>query len=62
MNNETVLIIKKDSIIIDVLLKDESIKILLINVYYCSELHYNLMLVDQMKVKEYTCSIKNDKF
>ncbi len=61
-NNETVLIIKKDSIIIDVLLNDKSIKIQLINVYHCSELHYNLMSVDQMKVKEYTCSIKNDKF
>ncbi len=61
-NNETVLIIEKDSIIINVLLNDQSIKIQLINVYHCSELHYNLMSVDQVKVKEYTCSIKNDKF
>ncbi len=61
-NNETVLIIEKGLIIIDVLLNDQSIKIRLINVYHCSELHYNLMSVDQMKVKEYTCSIKNDKF
>ena len=61
-NNETVLIIEKDSIIINVLLNDQSIKIQLINIYHCSELHYNLMSVDQVKVKEYTCSIKNDKF
>ncbi len=61
-NNETVLIIEKDLIIINVLLNDQSIKIQLINVYHCSELHYNLMSIDQMKVKEYTCSIKNDKF
>ncbi len=61
-NNETVLIIEKDSIIINVLLNNQSIKIQLINVYHCSELHYNLMSVDQVKVKEYTCSIKNDKF
>ncbi len=61
-NNEAVLIVEKNSIIIDVLLNDQSIKIWLINVYHCSELHYNLMSVDQMKVKEYTCSIKNDKF
>ncbi len=61
-NNEAVLIVEKDLIIIDVLLNDQSIKIWLINVYHCSELHYNLMSVDQMKVKEYTCSIKNDKF
>ncbi len=61
-NNETVLIIEKDSIIINVLLNDQSIKIQLINVYHCSELHYNLISVDQVKVKEYTCSIKNDKF
>ncbi len=61
-NNETVLIIEKDLIIINVLLNDQPIKIRLINVYHCSELHYNLMSVDQVKVKEYTCSIKNDKF
>ncbi len=61
-NNETVLIIKKSSIMIDILLNNQSIKIWLINVYHCSELHYNLMSVDQMKVKEYTCSIKNDEF
>ncbi len=61
-NNETVLIVEKNSIIIDVLLNDQSIKIRLINVYHCSELHYNLMSVDQMKVKDYTCSIKNGKF
>ncbi len=61
-NNETVLIIKKSSIMIDILLNNQSIKIRLINVYHCSELHYNLMLVNQMKVKKYTCSIKNDEF
>jgi len=61
-NNEAVLIIKKDSIMIDILLNNQSIKIRLINVYHCSELHYNLMSVDQMKVKEYTCSIKNNEF
>ena len=61
-NNETVFIIEKDLIIIDVLLNDQSIKIQLINVYHCSELHYNLISVNQIKVKEYTCSIKNDKF
>ncbi len=61
-NNETVLIIKKDSIMIDILLNNQSIKIQLINVYHCLELHYNLMSVDQMKVKEYTCSIKNNEF
>ncbi len=61
-NNKTVLIIKKDLIIIEVLLNNQLIKIRLINVYHCSELHYNLMSVDQMKVKEYMCSIKNDKF
>ncbi len=61
-NNEAVLIIKKDLIIIDILLNNQLIKIQLINVYHCSELHYNLMSVDQMKVKEYTCSIKNDEF
>ncbi len=47
---------------IDILLNNQPIKIRLINVYHCSELHYNLMSVDQMKVKEYTCSIKNDEF
>jgi len=47
---------------IDILLNNQSIKIRLINVYHCSELHYNLMSVDQMKVKENTCSIKNDEF
>ncbi len=61
-NNEAVLIVEKDSIIIDVLLNDQPIKIRLINVYHCSELHYNLMSVNQVKVKEYTCSIKNGKF
>ena len=61
-NNETVLIIEKSLIMIDILLNNQSIKIWLIDVYHCSELHYNLMSVDQMKVKEYTCSIKNDKF
>ncbi len=61
-NNEAVLIVEKGSIIINVLLNDQSTKIRLINVYHCSELHYNLMSVDQVKVKEYTCSIKNDKF
>ena len=30
--------------------------------YYCSELHYNLMSINQIKVKKYTCSIKNNKF
>ncbi len=61
-NNEAVIIVKKDSIMIDILLNDQSIKIRLIDIYHCSELHYNLMSVDQMKVKEYTCSIKNDRF
>ncbi len=61
-NNEAVVIVEKDLIIINILLKNQSIKIRLIDVYHCSELHYNLMSVDQMKVKEYTCSIKNDKF
>ncbi len=61
-NNETVLIIKKSSIMIDILLNNQSIKIRLIDVYHCSELHYNLMSVDQMKVKEYMCSIKNNEF
>ncbi len=61
-NNEAVVIVKKDSIMIDILLNNQSIKIQLINVYHCSELHYNLMSIDQMKVKEYTCSIKNDRF
>ncbi len=61
-NNETVLIIKKSSIMINILLNNQSIKIQLIDVYHCSELHYNLMLIDQMKVKKYTCSIKNDEF
>ncbi len=61
-NNETVLIVEKNLIMIDILLNNQSTKIWLINVYHCSELHYNLMSVDQMKVKEYTCSIKNDEF
>ena len=61
-NNETVLIIEKSSIMIDILLNNQSTKIWLIDVYHCSELHYNLMSVDQMKVKEYTYSIKNDEF
>jgi len=45
-NNEAVLIIKKDSIMIDILLNNQSIKIRLIDVYHCSELHYNLMSID----------------
>jgi len=61
-NNETVLIIEKSSIMIDILLNNQSIKIRLIDVYHCSELHYNLMSVNQVKVKEYICSIKNDEF
>jgi len=61
-NNETVLIIEKSSIMIDILLNNQSTKIWLINVYHCSELYYNLMSVDQVKVKEYTYSIKNDEF
>ncbi len=61
-NNETVFIIEKSLIMIDILLNNQSIKIQLINVYHCSELHYNLMSIDQMKVKKYTCSIKNNKF
>jgi transposase InsO family protein len=61
-NNEAVFIVGKDSIIIDILLKDQSIKIRLNDVYHCSGLHYNLMSVGQVKVKEYTCSIKNGKF
>ena len=61
-NNEAVVIVEKDSIIIDILLNDQSIKIRLIDVYHCSGLHYNLMSVDQVKAKEYTCSIKNDRF
>jgi len=62
VNNEAVIIIKKDIIIIDILLKSQSIKIQLNDVYYCSRLHYNLMSVKQVKVKEYTCSIQKDKF
>ncbi len=61
-NNEAVLIVEKESIMIDILLNNQPTKIRLIDVYHCSELHYNLMSVDQMKVKEYTCSIKNDEF
>ncbi len=56
------LLIKKNMIIINILLKNQSIKIQLNNVYYCSRLHYNLMSVEQVKVKEYTCSIQKDKF
>jgi len=47
---------------IDILLNNQSIKIQLIDVYHCSELHYNLMSINQMKVKEYMCSIKNNEF
>ncbi len=47
---------------IDILLNDQPTKIRLIDVYHCSGLHYNLMSVDQVKVKEYTCSIKNGRF
>ncbi len=61
-NNETVFILKKSSIMIDILLNNQSIKIQLIDVYHCSELHYNLMSINQMKVKEYMCSIKNNEF
>jgi len=61
-NNEAVVIIEKDMIIIDILLKNQSIKIQLNDVYHCSRLHYNLMSVEQVKVKEYTCSIQKDKF
>ncbi len=61
-NNEAVVIIKKDMIIIDILLKNQSIKIWLNDVYHCLRLHYNLMSVEQVKVKEYTCSIQKDKF
>ncbi len=61
-NNEAVVIVEKDSIMIDILLNDQPIKIRLTDVYHCSELHYNLMSVDQVKVKGYTCSIKNDRF
>ncbi len=61
-NNEAVLIVGKGSIIIDVLLNDQPTKIRLINVYHCSELHYNLMSVGQVEAKGYTCSIKNGKF
>jgi len=61
-NNKAVVIIKKDIIIIDILLKNQSIKIQLNDVYHCSKLHYNLMLIEQVKVKEYTCSIQKDKF
>ncbi len=61
-NNEAVIIIKKDTIIINILLKSQSIKIQLNDVYHCLKLHYNLMSVEQVKVKEYTCSIQKDKF
>ncbi len=61
-NNEAVVIIEKDTIIIDILLKSQSIKIQLNDVYHCSRLHYNLMSVEQVKVKEYTCSIQKGKF
>ncbi len=61
-NNEAVLIVEKGSIIIDVLLNDQPIKIRLTNVYHCPGLHYNLMSVGQVKAKGYTCSIKNGKF
>ncbi len=61
-NNEAVVIIEKDMIIINILLKNQSIKIQLNDVYHCSKLHYNLMSVEQVKVKEYTCSIQKDKF
>jgi len=62
VNNEAVIIIKKNMIIIDILLKSQSIKIQLNDVYHYSRLHYNLMSVEQVKVKEYTCSIQKDKF
>ncbi len=61
-NNEAVVIIEKDTIIIDILLKNQSIKIQPNDVYHCSRLYYNLMSVKQVKVKEYTCSIQKDKF
>ncbi len=61
-NNEAVAIVEKGSIMIDILLNDQPTKIRLIDVYHCSELHYNLMSVDQVKAKGYTCSIKNGRF
>jgi len=61
-NNEAVAIVGKDSIIIDILLKSQSTKIRLNDVYHCSGLHYNLMSVGQVEAKGYTCSIKNGKF
>ena len=61
-NNEAVVIVEKDSVIIDILLNDQPTKIRLTDVYHCSELHYNLMSVDQVKAKGYTCSIKNGRF
>lgn len=61
-NNEAVIIIEKDMIIINILLKSQSIKIWLNDVYHCSRLHYNLMSVEQVKVKQYMCSIQKDKF
>jgi len=44
------------------LLNNQLIKIQLINVYHCSELYYNLISINQMKVKKYICDIKNNKF
>jgi len=61
-NNEAVPIVGKGSIIIDILLKDQSTKIRLNDVYHCPGLHYNLMSVGQVEAKGYTCSIKNGKF
>jgi len=61
-NNEAVPIVGKGSVMIDILLNNQPTKIRLTDVYHCPGLHYNLMSVGQVEVKEYTCSIKNGEF
>ena len=62
INNELIFILSKESILLNVLLKDQKKKIRINNVFHCSELHYNLLKVKTLELKEFFISIKNEKF
>ena len=62
INNELIFILSKESILLNVLLKDQKKKIRINNVFHCSELHYNLLEVETLESKEFFINIKNEKF
>ena len=61
-NNEFISIVSKRSVILNIFIKDRKKQIKIINVFHCSNLYYNLLKVKTLKLKEFSISIKNEKF